>query len=68
MDVDRAARRGYAPPLGMSFARSDAVFPPAELRAAIAASFEAQCRARWFGPYPTRQEVQARRKEIRSLL
>ena len=52
----------------MSFAKSDALFPPAELRAVIAAGFEAQCRVLCFGPFPTWDEVQARLEDIRSLL
>jgi hypothetical protein len=52
----------------MSFARSDALFPPSELRATIAAGFEAQCRVLCFGPFPTWDDVQARLEEIRRLL
>ncbi len=40
MDYDRISTahfaRSYVPPPEMSFAKSDALFPPAELRAAIA--------------------------------
>ena len=52
----------------MSFAKSDALFPPADLRPTIAADFEAQCRVLCFGPFPTWDEVQARLEEIRGLL
>ena len=52
----------------MSFAKSDALFPPAELRAVIAAEFETQCRVLCFGPFPTWDEVQARLEDIRELL
>jgi hypothetical protein len=71
-DYDRISRehfeKSYVPPPEMSFAKSDALFPPAELRAAIAAGFEAQCRVLCFGPLPGWDEVQARLEEIRELL
>ncbi len=35
----------------MSFAKSDALFPPVELRTAIAAGFESQYRVLCFGPF-----------------
>jgi hypothetical protein len=56
------------PPPDLSFAKSDALFPSAGLRAAIAADFDAQCRILCFGPYPTWEEVEARFAGIRSLL
>ena len=71
-DYDRISRehfeKSYVAPPGMSFARSDALFPPAELRAVIAAGFEAQCRVLCFGPFPSWDKVQARLEEIRGLL
>ena len=71
-DYDRISRehfaKSYVPPPDMSFAKSDALFPPAELRAVIAAGFEAQCRVLCFGPFPSWDEVQARLEEIRALL
>jgi Nucleotidyl transferase AbiEii toxin, Type IV TA system len=71
-DYDRISReffeRSYVPPPGMSFATSDALFPPAELRAVLAAEFEKQCRTLCFGPFPTWDEVQARLEAIRDLL
>jgi hypothetical protein len=60
--------KSYVPPPGMSFAKSDALFPSAGLRAAIAADFEAQCRILCFGPSPTWDQVEAKFAEIRSLL
>ncbi len=60
--------KSYVPPPDMSFAKSDALFPPAELRAAIAPGFEAQCRLLCFGPFPTWDEVQASMENIRGLL
>ena len=71
-DYDRISTahfpRSYVPPPDMSFAKSDALFPTADLRAALAAGFEAQCRVLCFGPHPTWDEVQARLEEIRRLL
>ena len=71
-DYDRVSTahfpKSYVPPSEMSFAGSDALFPPAELRATIAAAFEAQCRVLCFGPSPAWDEVQARLEEIRNLL
>jgi hypothetical protein len=52
----------------MSFAKSDALFPPAELGAVLAAEFEKQCLVLCFGPFPTWDEVQSRMEEIRKLL
>jgi hypothetical protein len=71
-DYDRISTehflKSYVPPPEMTFTRSDALFPPAELRAIIAAGFEAQCRVLCFGPFPTWDEVQASLEDIRSLL
>jgi len=71
-DYDRVSReffeKSYVPPPGMTFAKSDALFPPAELRGVIAAGFAAQCQALCFGPFPAWDEVQARLEEIRELL
>jgi hypothetical protein len=71
-DYDRISTehfpKSYVPPPDMSFAKSDALFPPVELRAAIASGFEAQCRVLCFGPFPTWDEVQAHLEDIRSLL
>lgn len=71
-DYDRISRehfdKSYVPPPGMSFAKSDALFPPAELGAVLAAEFEKQCRVLCFGPFPTWEQVRARLEEIRSLL
>jgi len=71
-DYDRISRahfsRSYFYPEGMSFARSDALFPPAELSATIRADYEAQCRLLCYGPYPSWAEVQARFEQLRHLL
>jgi hypothetical protein len=71
-DYDRVSRehfeKSYVPPPDMSFAKSDALFPAADLRTAIAAVFAEQCRVLCFGPFPTWDEVQARLEGIRDLL
>ena len=71
-DYDRISRsyfpKSYVPPPDMSFATSDALFPSPDLRAAIATTFEAQCRVLCFGPYPTWDDVQDRLEGIRALL
>ena len=71
-DYDRISRehfdKSYVPPPGMSFAKSDALFPPAELGAVLAAEFEKQCRVLCFGPFPSWEQVQARLESVRDLL
>lgn len=52
----------------MTFAKSDALFPPDDLQVALGREFEAQCRVLCFGPFPAWEEVQARLEEIRALL
>jgi hypothetical protein len=58
----------YFYPAEMSFSNSDALFPPAELAAVIAAEYEGQCRLLCYGPYPSWADVQARLLELRELL
>ena len=71
-DYDEISRayfeRSYFAPDDMSFAHSDALFPPAVLAEAIGAEYEAQCRQLCFGPYPSWERVQARFLELRMLL
>jgi len=71
-DYDQISRthfsKSYFHPDGMSFARSDALFPPPELAAIIGPEYEAQCRMLCYGPYPSWAEIQARLLEIRDLL
>jgi hypothetical protein len=71
-DYDRISRehfdKSYVPPPDMSFAKSLALFPPADLGSVLAAEFEKQCRVLCFGPFPTWGEVQARLEAIRDLL
>ena len=71
-DYDQISRthfpRSYFYPDGMSFSRSDALFPPADLAAVIGAEYETQCRMLCYGPYPPWVEIQARLLELRELL
>jgi hypothetical protein len=60
--------RDYFFPDEMSFAHSDALFPPGNLAAVIGPEYESQCRLLCYGPFPTWDEVQARFLELRSLL
>lgn len=71
-DYDEISRghfpQSYFRPEGMSFAGSDAFFPPADLAASIGTEYEAQCRQLCLGPYPSWTEVQARFQELKRLL
>jgi hypothetical protein len=60
--------KSYFYPDDMCFARSDALFPPAELAAIIGAEYDAQCRMLCYGPYPSWAEVLARLVELQELL
>jgi predicted nucleotidyltransferase component of viral defense system len=71
-DYDQISRahfpRSYFHPDDMRFAKSDALFPPANLGDIISAEYDAQCRMLCYGPYPSWAEVQARLLELRDLL
>ena len=71
-DYDRISRahfeRDYFYPEGMSFSRSDALFPPAVIAEAIAHDYEQQCRMLCYGAFPTWLDVQARFDELRAQL
>lgn len=58
----------YFPPEGMSFSRSEALFPSLELSTIIGTEYESQCRMLCYGPYPTWDKVQARFMELKKLL
>jgi hypothetical protein len=62
------SRATYALPPDMSFAKRDALFPLAALRAIIAAGFETWCRVLIFRPFPTWDKVQPRSEGVRSVL
>lgn len=71
-DYDAISRahfpRRYFFPKGMSFAHSDALFPPHDLAALIGPEYEAQCRMLCYGPFPSWDNVQARFLEMRDVL
>jgi hypothetical protein len=71
-DYDAISReyfaRSYFHPEGMSFAKSDALFPAADLSKIISVEYEAQCKLLCYGPYPSWEKVQARLRKIRDLL
>ncbi len=71
-DYDQISRvhfpRSYFFPTDMSFANSEALFPPAELASVISPQYEAQCQMLCFGPYPSWNKLQARFQELRDLL
>ena len=60
--------RDYFYPANMSFARSDALFPPEELTAVIGPEYESQCRLLCYGPFPKWNEVQDRFRQIQEFL
>jgi Nucleotidyl transferase AbiEii toxin, Type IV TA system len=71
-DYDQVSRtyfpKSYFFPDEMSFARSDALFPPEYLAEAIRTEYESQCRLLCYGPYPSWADIQARLLELRELL
>ena len=71
-DYDQISRthfpKSYFHPDDMSFANSDALFPPAELNALIGQEYESQCRVLCYGPFPTWPEVRAILDGIKPLL
>jgi hypothetical protein len=71
-DYDQMSRaffpKSYYEPEGMSFAQSDALFPPAGLAAAIGAEYEEQCRLLCYGRFPAWAEVRARMAALRAWL
>jgi hypothetical protein len=71
-DYDRISKehfeRDYVPPEGMSFARSEALYPTGELLDSIRKDYEAQCEVLCFGVIPSWKDVQARLAELQSLL
>ena len=68
-DYDRISRvhfeRDYLYPEKMSFANSDALFPPAAIDGALGRDYEQQCRVLCFGAFPTWPEVRARFEVLR---
>jgi hypothetical protein len=52
----------------MSFAKSDALFPPPELAANLKSEYDPQCKILCYGEYPSWEQIQARFQDIRTLL
>jgi len=71
-DYDQISRqffsKSYFFPDGMSFAKSDALFPPAALSAVLGPAYEEQCNLLCYGPFPSWAEVQARLEGMKRLL
>jgi len=71
-DYDKISRthfaQSYFAPEDMSFARSDALFPPRELATTLAREYEAQCRLLCFGPFPSWNDVESRLLALRHQL
>ena len=72
VDYDQISRahfpRSYFHTDDMRFAKSDALFPPANLVEIITAEYDAQCRMLCCGRYPSWAEVWTRFLEFRELL
>lgn len=72
IDYDQISRthfaRDYSFPEGMSFAKSDAIFPLGELADALAGEYEQQCRTLCYGTFPSWSAVQSRFEDLRPLL
>ena len=71
-DYDKISREyfpaSYFYPKDMTFANSDALFPPSDLAAVLTADYEAQCTQLCYGPYPSWADVLARFEGLRELL
>ncbi len=60
--------RGYIPPAKMSFANSEALFPPSELSRVLEEEYEKQCKVLCFGTYPNWSAVLAEFEKLRRVL
>ncbi len=62
-DYDKISReffgKNYNPPEGLSFAASEAIFPPKALAQTLGAQYEEQCKTLCYGAYPKWDEVLA---------
>jgi hypothetical protein len=71
-DYDRNSRtffpKTYRPPQGLRFARSDALFPPEQLRARIEPDYERECARLFFRPHAPFETVLGRLEGLRELL
>jgi hypothetical protein len=52
----------------MSFANSDAIFPPSSIVATIKQDYDEQCRILCYGAFPSWREVQERFDQLRPSL
>lgn len=72
MDYDRITRKYfpdyYCYPEGMVFAKSEAIFPSAEISRLVEPEYEQQCKLLCYGSYPSWSEVLARFDELKELL
>ena len=60
--------KSYRPPDGLTFANSDALFPPDDLRARIEPDYERECSRLFFRPHPPFADVLNRLRDLKSLL
>ena len=60
--------RSYFYPDKMSFANSDALFPPVDLSTTIKAEYDAQCRMLCYGSYPSWAELLDQFLKLRKVL
>lgn len=71
-DYDHISRtqfpKSYSHPDDMSFAKSDAIFPPADLDATLGQEYERQCRVLCYGKYPSWKEVKAVFENLKAIL
>lgn len=71
-DYDRISREYFAKsyffPEGMSFAKSEALFPSATLAATIEKEYEAQCKLLCYCAYPSWVDVRTRFEELKPKL
>jgi len=71
-DYDKISRehfeRSYFYPDKMSFANSDALFPPVDLSTTIKAEYDAQCRMLCYGSYPSWAELLDQFLKLRNVL
>lgn len=71
-DYDRISRAyfpdHYSYPTEMSFANSEALFPPAELSKVIGRQYHEQCTLLCYGPYPEWSGVMGQFEKLRTLL
>lgn len=71
-DYDQISRehfdRSYFAPEDMSFANSDALFPPAAIDTALKTEYEAQCRMLCYATYPSWDDLKRRFLRIREAL